>query len=109
MTWLDRDPADLRRVLMGAHDRGWLDVDALLQACEAHRDRRQPVTREALIAIFGALPIYHLLTTRDETAHQLVREAFDLLTNGDSTVDLRLWTRAAELVVGPIHQDPARD
>lgn len=32
---------------------------------------------------------------------QLVREAFDLLTNPESAIDLRDWVRAAAPVVGP--------
>jgi len=63
-----------------------------------------PLTREHLIAIFGAAPIYRLLTLPDETARQLLREAIDVVANPASPIDVPQWLRAAEGLVGPAHQ-----
>jgi hypothetical protein len=88
--------------LLGAlHDRGIVNEDALEEVLKALIDG-QPLTRDHLIQIFGVAPVYRLLTTRDETMRQLVREALDLLTNPDTSVDLRDWAKAAGHVIGPV-------
>ncbi len=91
----------LDTLLSVLHDRGVLDEDAFSRVCcELFDD--QPLTIDHLVQIFGVSPVYHLLTIPDETARTLVREAADLLTNPESTVDARAWLTAAEHVVGPI-------
>jgi hypothetical protein len=97
----DRFPAVLDRFLEVLHERGVVNETALFEVLEV-LVMGTPLSREHLIAIFGVLPIYQLMTTRDETARQLVREAADLLTNPEPTVSLREWVRAAEHIVGPI-------
>lgn len=80
-------------------DRGVLHEDAVYQVLGQLVDG-QPLTREHLIAIFGSVQVYHLLTVKDETAQQLVREALELFTNPDARIDLKDWVRAAEHLVG---------
>ena len=82
------------------HDRGVLNEEALRHVC-GDLFEGKVLTREHLIAIFGINPVYRLVTMKDETARQLVREAVDILTNPESRVDLRDWVRAAESIVGP--------
>lgn len=83
------------RLLTDLSDRGLVNELALLQVLQALIDG-QPLTLAHLIAIFGAGPIYHLLTIPDETARQLVREAKDVFTNPESRVDLKDWLRTVE-------------
>lgn len=86
--------AHLARVLTDLHDRGLVNEVALLEVLQ-HLIDGAPLTLDHLIAIFGVGPIYHLVTIPDETARQLLREAFDVLNNPESRIDLRDWTRAA--------------
>jgi hypothetical protein len=94
----------LDALLQVLHDRGVVNEDELQRVCADLVDGHpRSLTRDDLIAIFGVVPIYRLLTVRDETAWQFVREAFDLLTNPESPCDLRDWIKAVESCgAGPI-------
>lgn len=93
----------LDTLLSTLHDRGVVNEDAVRTVCGDLFDG-QALTRDHLIAIFGVAPVYSVLTTWDETARQLVREAVDLFTNPETTIDLRDWVKAAHRIVGPIEK-----
>ena len=94
----------LDTLLSVLHDRGILNETAFEQVCAELLDD-QPLTRDHLIRIFGVAPVFALLTRPDAPA-RLVRDAVDLLTNPDSTIDLRVWVHLAGQVVDLRHAAP---
>jgi hypothetical protein len=80
------------------HDRGVVNEDALLQVFR-ELGAGQPLTRDHLVQIFGVAPVYALMTTHDETARQLVREARDAMFNQETVVNLKDWLAAANAIV----------
>ncbi len=93
--------AQLDRVLAVLHQRGVVNEDALVKVC-GELVAGAPLERDHLIQIFGVTPVYHLMTTKDETARELVRQAADAMFNHESRVSLKDWLHAAETLVGPI-------
>jgi hypothetical protein len=89
----------LDTMLSYLHDRGILNVPAFEGVC-AELVAGYPITLEHLSRIFGTAPIGQCCTRPDETARLVVMEALDLLTNPESVVNLKDWTRAAEQVIG---------
>jgi hypothetical protein len=55
----------LSPLLAVLHDRGIVNEDALVTVLEA-LVRGEALTRDHLVQIFGPLPMYHVLTTKDE-------------------------------------------
>ncbi len=98
----------LDSLLSVLHDRGVINETEFEAVCAELLDN-QPLTRDRLSRIFGVSAIFHLLTIPDETARQLVREALDLFTNPETTIDLRDWVKAADHLVGPIRVQQAAD
>jgi len=97
----DQFLAVLDRFLQVLHERGIVNETALFEVLEVLA-LGMPLSRDHLVGIFGVQAIYHLMTTKDETARALVCEAADLLGNPESRVNPREWFQAAERIVGPI-------
>lgn len=89
---------DLDPLLAALHDRGVVNETALVTVLE-QLAAGQPLTRDHLIAIFGVLRIYQLMTTHDETAVQLLREGVEAFTNPEARIDVRDWTKTAQHVI----------
>lgn len=91
---------DLKGVLARLHERGVLDEGALCQVCD-ELAAGQPLTRDHLIQIFG-WPVYRLITTRDETRIEFLKQAVILLTPIDARpeglhpIDRESWLKAVK-------------
>jgi hypothetical protein len=83
------------------HDRGVINETAFEQVCgELWEDEGDGITVEQLARIFGPTVIWKRITVPDDQARQLVRDAFDLLTNPESPVDHLQWLTTAKRLLG---------
>ena len=80
-----------------AHDRGVFDESGLFDVLQ-ELNAGKPLTLDHVAKIFGAVPTYRVLTVRDETAWQLVRDASRLLNEDLDKLswgqDVQDWNRA---------------